>query len=80
MKKLTFEDLATAGFAPHTTFNDEGPLGNKVLLNDAGEDIGAILLSGEYEAEDPFTKIMADVLAKVSVRTMEDTNVDSEET
>jgi len=80
MKKLTFDDIATLGFVPHTTHNDEGPLGNKVLLNEAGEDIGAILLSGEYESDDPFTKIMADVLAKVYERTTENNDADSEET
>lgn len=79
MRELTFDDLATVGYVPHTTRNEEGPLGNMVLMNDAGEDIGALLLSGEYKGADTFTQIFADVLARVSSSGIQSEEAVSEE-
>ena len=62
--KLTFEDLVGAHYSPHTTKGKEGhPLGDGVLLSTSGVDIGEALISGNFESDDPFVQLMAEVLA-----------------
>lgn len=60
--KLTFEDLVSARYTPHTERNESGPMGDLVLTNANKQDLGASLLTGDFESEDPFVQLMAEVL------------------
>lgn len=78
--KLTFDDLINARYTPHTVKGkNDTPLGNMVLLRQDGTDIGEVLITGDFESDDPFVQLMAEVLSETTPRPTTPNVADSKE-
>lgn len=66
---ISADDMRTARFSPHNEriMRDDTTevLGDMVLMSRDGDDIGAALQSGDYQCDNPFVQMMADVVASV---------------
>ena len=64
-QKLTIESFISAGFPLCKPDADETGLSEANFVDGEGMDLGEILDSGNYKADNPFVQLLADVIAGI---------------